>query len=202
MRLGGLLAGKGKYVAFGLLGLLALGGKGGKAAPKTVPKPGKRTGKRKSNAEQSYDSVVSWLDKMRSAHNLYPNVPIPVAATIMSIESGGIPTKVNRSSGAAGLMQLLPGPDNSYWKQYGLSASNVLDPWLNIETGFQMLSEKIADASKRWPATSSHTLLDYVIGAYHDGSGGMDSTYPGLSGGAAKYLSMYKEAAPVYQNLA
>lgn len=51
------------------------------------------------------------------------------ALCLMELESAGDPGAKNPSSGASGLMQVMP-----FWAgHFGYSASDLFDPWINIE---------------------------------------------------------------------
>lgn len=146
-----------------------------------------------TGTQKVVDNVMSFLPEVRTAHALYPDVPVSVILTVIHIESGGEPTRVNKRSKAAGLMQIVPGPKGAYFKAYGLTETTALDPTHSINAGVKILHAHTRTSKKRWDGK-----LKFVLAAYCRGGGNVDASYPGLDATAQEYLKMYNAVAHLY----
>jgi len=190
-----LLTGNSKYILCGIVALLAI------ASPGHATPPTKTTSvvveKQLSGGTQDVvDKVMSFLPEAREAHEAYPDVPVSVILTVIHIESGGEPTKVNKVSKAAGLMQIVPGPHGAYFKAFGLTSETALDPASSILAGTEILHAHMIACKKRWGGS-----LKYVLAAYNRGAGNIDGSYPSLDATALGYLKMYNKVAPLYKDI-
>ena len=195
MTLAKLFTGKSKYLVCGLLAFLVAASPGHATPPsKTVSVSTKK--ELQGGTQDVVDRVMSFLPEVREANAAYPDVPISVILTVIHIESGGEPTKVNKVSKAAGLMQIVPGPKGAYFKYYGLTKDTALEPASSIEAGVQILHAHMVVADKRWGGK-----LKYVLAAYNRGGGNVDASYPSLDATALTYHKMYNAVAPLYADV-
>jgi soluble lytic murein transglycosylase-like protein len=82
----------------------------------------------------SSDPVLQWYDIADKYAKKY-GVPTQLVLGLISVESGGDKDAVNKQSGAAGLMQLMPATAKE------LGVKNPFDPEQNIEAGVRYLAQ-------------------------------------------------------------
>lgn len=103
-------------------------------------------------------NVGQWSQLIGQSSSKYGVDPSLIAA-IMHVESRGNPNAVNPSSGASGLMQVMP----KNWSPYGIS-SNPFDPSGNIDAGTRIFKEHLVmaggDINKALSSYSGHVNTD------------------------------------------
>lgn len=187
---------------------LLLGGKGSKA-----PTKGKKKGSFGKKA------VMQWADMVRAEiARSHPEVPLPMALTIMHLESGGNLEATNcrakrgdkwvhfscknrecrdkdgnKIPGAKPFAQGLYQFKVEYQDEYDIA--DPYNPNQIIRAGVRLISEKISRAKKKWGGN-----MRYAIAAYNQGSGYVDGQYPKFSPAMKAYLSEYDRIFPLYKD--
>ena len=102
-------------------------------APPTPPPPAAATPAPPAPARASSGNAI--VDIITDAANRYGQSPTAMLA-IARCESGLDPNAYNRSSGASGLFQFLPGT----WRTTPYASSSIFDPWANANAAAWMWS--------------------------------------------------------------
>ena len=109
-----------------------LGGMGGGSATGQPGQPGAITANDKYSKPSKFDAIY---DKAQAA---YPNIPNGLLRRVGAIESTHNASVVNKTTGATGVMQVMPANNAS------LGITNAKDPQQNIMGGAKLLSGYIA----------------------------------------------------------
>ena len=132
--------------------------------------------------------AAKWTDLAEDAHELYPNISVPLILAIVHAESRGNPKAVS-PIGEEGLMQLTPPQMHDY------AVVDGKDPWDNLEGGTHLLSDLWA---------RYHGALQDVVMAFQWGESELDQYQANqrrLDNDVALFSRRVLALLPLYQTI-
>ena len=125
-----------------------------------------------------YDSgtVKKWDNNVIDALDIAAldyDIPKEILYTIANIESTGNPNAKNKSSGAAGLFQIMP----KYFDDYGVNKDTVLNPFINAEAAAKKIVKRMSRINKIINSNDQRNIGAYIYMAHNQGLTGFEIIY-------------------------